>query len=180
MQHWLRFAKPKIRIVLFAPATPTLSPMTHIATAQPSRRHFNFCCSIRLQWQNQQITLSDLLPELMNVFFMVLIFFLVRISLVVCKIQPIFTHSPKPLSDASGSKPSLKTSFLLPAHNGCVKSVGASGRWVASGSSDEVIRFDRSSQSAQKIDFALAFQVLFAGQHYGCFTNGSSNVTASS
>ena len=51
---------------------------------------------------------------------------------------------------ASPTSPAaLRASFLLPAHNGCVKAVAAAGRWVASGSTDEVISIMDTRQMAQ-------------------------------
>jgi protein MAK11 len=44
---------------------------------------------------------------------------------------------------------SLQASFLMPAHQGSIKSVAGAGPWVASGSTDEVISIMNVDQMAQ-------------------------------
>jgi protein MAK11 len=47
------------------------------------------------------------------------------------------------------AEPTLRSSFLLPAHLGCVRTVAACGKWIASGSSDEVVSIMDVEKMAQ-------------------------------
>ena len=52
------------------------------------------------------------------------------------------------ITGANGTH-TLQASFLMPAHQGSIKSVAGAGTWVASGSTDEVISIMNVEQMAQ-------------------------------